>query len=70
MANNNLLVEVPENVMFMHVLEKLYFNGNEVATFSEVRASTCISLACLLLTPRGRAHRGSAKASTISLARM
>jgi hypothetical protein len=42
MANNNQLVEVPENVMFMFVLEKLYFNGNEVATFSEVQANACL----------------------------
>lgn len=44
MANNNQLVEVPENIMFMFVLEKLYFNGNEVATFSEVQANACLLL--------------------------
>lgn len=44
MANNNQLVEVPENIMFMFVLEKLYFNGNEVATFSEVQANACLHL--------------------------
>jgi len=63
MANNNQLVEVPENVMFMFVLEKLYFNGNEVATFSEVQSN-----ACLLLLPVSFVHLTDAEMRVLTYA--
>ena len=34
-VNANALVEVPENIMFMHMLEKFYVSDNEIATFPE-----------------------------------